>query len=121
MTFIRFILGKIILGLDAAFVPKGLARPLADQLKIDHELKDWRLYQLQTCPFCVKVRREMKRLSITIPLLDIKKIPEAYEELMQGGKIDQYPCLMIPNAQGEKKWMYESSEIIEFLKNRFSQ
>jgi phage pi2 protein 07 len=51
----------------------------------------------------------------------LRKSEEAYEELMQGGKIDQYPCLMIPNAQGEKKWMYESSEIIEFLKNRFSQ
>jgi glutaredoxin len=119
MTLIRFILGKIILTLDALFTPKGLERSVSLQNQINQETKDWRLYQLNACPFCVKVRRELKRLSISIPTQEIKQSPEAHAELMAGGKIDQVPCLMIPGPDGKTQWMYESSEIISFLQKQF--
>ena len=120
MTLIRFVLGKIILTLDALFRPKGLVRAQALQLKIDEETKNWRLYQLEACPFCVKVRREMARLSVQIPIKDVKKSPDAFRELMEGGKEDQVPCLVIPGTSGKEEWLYESSEIVSFLRTKFA-
>jgi glutaredoxin len=88
-------------------------------MKIEQETKDWRLYQLVACPFCVKVRRELVRLGLDLRVFDIKD-PKFHAELMAGGKIDQVPCLMIPSSTGgEVKWIYESDEIISFLQTRF--
>jgi glutaredoxin len=119
MKVIRFVLGKIILFFDELFEPAGLVRTAEAQRQIESEIKAWQLYQLQACPFCVKVRRELKRLSLTIPTREIAKDAAAHSELMAGGKLDQVPCLMIPGANGQAQWLYESSEIIELLRNRF--
>jgi glutaredoxin len=119
MTLIRFVLGKIILTWDALFRPAALVRDPKLQLQFDAETKDWRLYQLLACPFCVKVRRELTRLSIQIPTKEVKESPEAFQELMAGGKEDQVPCLMVPGTEGKTEWLYESSEIISFLRKRF--
>jgi glutaredoxin len=119
MKWIRLILGKIILTLDALFRPSALLRGPEDQQKVDLKTSSWRLYQLNACPFCVKVRRELVRLSLQIPLVDIKD-PRAAKALIEGGKQDQVPCLMIPEKDGTIRWMYESSEIISFLQNQFS-
>jgi glutaredoxin len=119
MKIIRFVLGKIILFFDAAFTPKGMSRPAIEQAGVDSAARSLTLYQLQACPFCVKVRREMKRLSLSIPLRDVGTDPSAQAELMQGGKIDQVPCLKIPEADGRITWLYESSEINAYLQKRF--
>jgi glutaredoxin len=120
MTLIRFVLGKIILTLNAVFKPKGLTRDAIEQIKVDEETKDWQLYQLEACPFCVKVRREMARLSLHIPLREIGKDPKAHQELMAGGKKDQAPCLRIPaTTHLPERWLYESSDIVSFLQSKF--
>ena len=71
MAPIRFVLGKIILFLDFIFTPKGLQRAPALQAKVDQDAKMLTLYQLITCPFCVKVRRELKRLSVQLEIKNI--------------------------------------------------
>jgi glutaredoxin len=117
MKLIRFVLGKIILFFDAVFTPALLVhRSPADQARVDAETQTWTLYHLMTCPFCVKVRREMKRLGVTIPLKDVGQDPQAFQELMNGGKEDQVPCLKMGDT-----WMYESSEINAFLQQRFGK
>jgi len=121
MTAIRFVLGKIILAMDALFRPKGVVRDQALQAKIDAQTKEWRLYQLNACPFCVKVRRELARLSVTIPTKEINQSETAHAELMAGGQQDQVPCLMVPGTEGKTEWLYESSEIVSFLRKQFSQ
>jgi len=83
-------------------------------------LKSLTLYQLEACPFCVKVRREMKRLSIQMPIRDVGKDPGAQQELMAGGKIDQVPCLKIEAPNSPVQWMYESSDINAYLQKRFA-
>jgi glutaredoxin len=118
MKAIRFVLGKIILFLDFVFAPKGMIRPPDLQARVDAETKDLTLYQLLTCPFCVKVRRELKRLSVTPETKDIQN-PEVHAELMAGGKIDQVPCLKIKNKDGSVRFLYESKAINEYLINRF--
>lgn len=119
MKIIRLVLGKIILFFDSVFTPKGVTRAPETQATIDSAARSLTLYQLQACPFCVKVRREMKRLSIDIPIRDVGTDPAAQAELMQGGKIDQVPCLKIPEADGRVTWLYESSDINAYLQKRF--
>jgi glutaredoxin len=116
MKLIRIVLGKIILLLDAVFAPKPVIQRAAEaQTVLDAKTKTWTMYQLQACPFCVKVRRQMKRFSIQIPFKDVGSDPQAYQELMEGGKIDQVPCLRLVDQSGAVQWMYESSEINAFL------
>ena len=120
MKLIRLVLGKIILFFDAAFVPESEKRSPEAQAKVDAEAKSLVLYQLNACPFCVKVRRGMKRLGVTIELKDIGTDAKAHAELMAGGKLDQAPCLRITDSSGAVSWLYESSDILAHLEKRFS-
>ncbi len=116
MTLIRKILGFLILTFDRAFTPKAeVNRTPEKQSALDQKLSRWTLYHLEACPFCVKVRRQMKRLAINIPLKEINARPENHEELMKGGKLDQVPCLRYFDDSGAEKWLYESSDINTFL------
>jgi glutaredoxin len=116
MTLIRKILGFLILTFDRAFTPKPeVNRTPENQSALDQKLSQWTLYHLEACPFCVKVRRQMKRLLITIPLKEINADSSHHAELMKGGKLDQVPCLRYTDETGAEKWMYESSDINAFL------
>ncbi len=120
MTLIRKVLGFVILALDRLFTPAPeVSRTPSEQQAIDAKLSGWTLYHLEACPFCVKVRRELRRLAITIPMKEINADPRNHEELMAGGKIDQVPCLRYRDEAGAEKWMYESSEINAFLRRAF--
>ena len=116
MKLIRFVLGKIILFLDFVFSPKPTAtRTNEEQTTLDAKTSSWTLYHLEACPFCVKVRRQMKRRMVCMPMKDIGKDSVAWDELMAGGKLDQVPCLRYLDSNGNVQWMYESSDINEFL------
>lgn len=115
MKLIRFLLGKVILLLNALFPPKAVVRTLAEQERINAGLASLSLYQYEACPFCVKVRRFLRAQAITIELRDAKKDP-ARQELLEGGGKLQVPCLRIPQGNGRDHWLYESSDIISYLK-----
>ena len=116
LKWIRAVLRVLILSYDRIFVPKVLIkRSPTEQMNLNSKLQDWCLYQLEACPFCVKVRRQMKRLSIEIPLKNVNRDALAQQELMEHGKIDQVPCLKYRDETGEFHWLYESSEINQFL------
>jgi glutaredoxin len=116
MKIIRLILGQMILFLDASLTPKPLVSRSAEaQAALDEKTKHWTMYQLETCPFCVKVRRHLKRMLLTIPFRDVARDSNAQKELMAGGKLDQVPCLRYIDDSGQVQWMYESSDINEFL------
>lgn len=120
MTFIRWALGRIILLFNWLFTPRS--RPLNPELKqrFDREAHSLALYQYLACPFCVKVRREIKRLNLDITTCDAKGDPVHKEQLeQQGGKL-KVPCLRIKEDSGEVKWLYESSDIIHYLQHKFS-
>ena len=113
---VRRILGPIILLIDKVTTPKGVVRPTDVQEKLDQSTQHLALYQFKTCPFCIKVRREIKRQSLNIKLRDAQNDPQSRQELFQeGGKI-KVPCLKIENNQGNTTWLYESSEVIEYLR-----
>ena len=119
-TLIRTILSGLILFFNWVFTPKSMKREAQVQAQINEQMKDFTLYQYKACPFCVKVRREMKRSALNIETKDAKRCESSKEELVTGGGQLKVPCLKI-NEGGEEKWMYESKEIISYLNNRFGQ
>jgi len=118
MFIVRWILGRIILILNFIFAPKKRQRPQDEQSKIDAETELLALYEYKACPFCVKVRREMRRQGLNIATLDAKQDNHKEVLVSQGGKA-KVPCLRI-EENGETRWMYESSDIINYLDKRFA-
>jgi len=118
---IRYVLGKIVLALDALFAPTPQAkRTPVRQAAVDQETAGLVIYQFVACPFCVKVRRTLKRLNLKVELRDAAGDSAFREELQKGGGKIQVPCLRIPQMNGGSyRWMYESSEIISYLSTRF--
>ncbi len=119
MLIVRAILGALILFFDWIFTPRGLKRDAGEQANIDGQTANLALYQYKACPFCVKVRRSMKRQSLDIQTKDAKRCDTSRDELLTGGGKLKVPCLRI-EEQGEVKWMYESSDIIQYLESRFT-
>ncbi|NRD74246.1 glutathione S-transferase N-terminal domain-containing protein [Shewanella sp. VB17] len=118
MFIIRWFLGRLILLLNFIFTPKKRKRPQGEQTTVDAATQYLALYQYKACPFCVKVRRSMRKQGLNIVLLDAKQAPHKDTLLDQGGYA-KVPCLRI-EENGDTRWMYESSDIIDYLDKRFA-
>jgi len=118
---IRIILGPILLFSDWVTSPNGIKRNAELQRKIDEQTSRLALYQFRTCPFCIKTRRAIKRLSLKIQLLDAQKNADNRQALLQGGGRIKVPCLRIMENDGSERWMYESDEIIQYLESRYGE
>lgn len=118
---IRIILGPFMLLNEMLTKPKGIQRAADAQQKVDEESKNLALYQFNTCPFCIKVRREITRLSLNIEKYDALNDQTARAELAQNGGQIKVPCLRITDASGKHTWMYESGDIITYLRERFAE
>lgn len=118
---LRRIIGPIMLLIDWLTTPKGVQRPAPEQEKIDQNTQNMALYQFKTCPFCIKVRRHTKRLSLNIETRDVQHDPHNRAHLLTGGGAIKVPCLKVTNEAGEDRWMYESDDIIHYLNAQFDQ
>jgi glutaredoxin 2 len=78
--------------------------------------KNLSLYYFDTCPYCVRVLDAMKEMDLSLPLRHILHEPAYGEELVREGGKDQVPCLKIESQDGSVTWLYESLDIIDFLK-----
>jgi len=119
MKFVRWFLGRIILLLNFVFSPRGVKRSQEDQSKVNQLAESHALYQFEACPFCVKVRRSMKRQSVNFELRDAKSNQTHRAELEAGGGRIKVPCLRI-EKDGKTEWMYESSDIVAYLEKNFA-
>jgi len=119
LSFIRGAVGALILFFDWVFTPRGVKRETEIQAEVDAQTTNLALYQYKACPFCVKVRRTMKRNSLNIETRDAKRSDNARDELVEGGGKLKVPCLRI-EEEGKVSWMYESSDIINYLEGRFA-
>ena len=119
MRAIRWFLGNLILFFDWLFTPKGIKRSPEIQTEIDQQTVNLALFQYPECPFCVKVRRAIKKNSLKITLRDAKRCQSSREELIDGGGKLKVPCLRIEDEAGKVNWMYESNDIINYLNMRF--
>ncbi|NRA23445.1 MAG: glutathione S-transferase N-terminal domain-containing protein [Oleispira sp.] len=120
MFVVRAILGALILLLNWLFTPKSIKREASEQAAVDGQTAKLALYQYAACPFCVKVRRAMKRSALNIETRDAKRSEQFKKELVQGGGQLKVPCLRIEDDNGDVRWMYESGDIIDYLEGRFN-
>ncbi len=113
MFIIRWVLGRVILFFDFLFAPKIPKHSDELQARLDEQARHFQLYQFAACPFCVKVRRDIRRKGLNIKLVDAKQAENRQELLSKGGKV-QVPCLRIEKGE-QVKWLYESGDIIHYL------
>lgn len=117
---VRLLLSPFMVLWEMVTTPKGIERTAEAQQRIDGETASMALYQFRTCPFCIKVRREMKRLSLNIELRDAQHDAQHRAALQQGGGKPQVPCLRWTDENGNEQWLYESDAIIGLLRSRFA-
>ncbi len=117
---LRIILGPFMLLGEALSAPKGIVRSSEDQQAVDAALSGLALYQFRTCPFCIKVRQEMRRLSLQVEKRDAQREGEHRSALIAGGGEAKVPCLRIDEGAGKARWLYESDAIIAYLRERFA-
>jgi len=61
----------------------------------------------------------MWRMGVSLPMKNLMLSPAAHRELVnEGGKM-QVPCLRI-EQKGKVRWLYESGDIIQYLKELIS-
>lgn len=116
---LRIVIGPFMLLGEFVARPQGIVRAPAMQTEVDQQCRDIVLYQYKTCPFCIKVRQEMHRLSLNIDRLDAQQAGKNRDELVHGGGKAKVPCLKITDPAGNSQWLYESGEIIAYLRGRF--
>lgn len=113
-------LGRLIVFFDWLTRPKPLKRDPEAQREINNQAQSLALYQFYACPFCTKVRRHMHKLALPVPTKDAKRDQQARGELEQGGGRIKVPCLRIEDGSNVQ-WLYESSDINQYLSQRFGQ
>ncbi|MAD28906.1 MAG: NrdH-redoxin [Woeseiaceae bacterium] len=118
---LRRVLGRVLFGnllrvINYITLPKPIKRKASVQATIDKVTKDLSLYQFVTCPFCIKVTRFMHSNAINIELKDTQKDDHHKSDLITFGGKQQVPCLRVPQKEQQDIWLYESDEIIKYLK-----
>lgn len=117
---VRALVGPVMLLGNRITRPKGMVRTDAAQQAVDARTAQLALYHFPTCPFCLKARRAMHRLSLNIELRNAQHDSIHREALLAGGSKIQTPCLRITDAQGQNIWLYESRDIIAYLEREFA-
>tara|TARA_B100000767_G_scaffold273882_1_gene305300 strand:- start:4444 stop:4806 length:363 start_codon:yes stop_codon:yes gene_type:complete len=115
MSVIRWFVGRLILFINLITLPKPIFREKVSQNKIDKVTKYLTIYQFEACPFCVKVRRFIRKNSLKIDIKDAKNNKTFKAELVNEGGKHKVPCLRIDRINSKTEWLYDSNEIIKFL------
>jgi glutaredoxin len=106
---LRTVLGPFMLLKERLTQPRGVNRAPAAQAAVDLQCQSMALYQFSTCPFCIKVRQEMRRLSLPIEKRDAQHDSGA----------TKVPCLKITDSQGQTQWLQDSNAIMAYLRAHF--
>jgi len=115
IKLIRIIVGFILITLNKLTSPSPVK--ISDEKRADiiKKVSGMELFEFNACPFCIKVRRFMKKNNIVIPLRDAKNDEIYRESLLTGGGRIKVPCLKIQSEDNETKWLYESNDIMAFF------
>lgn len=62
----------------------------------------------------------MQSMNLDIELRNIQKNLQHSRDLMDGGGKTMVPCLRISDGAGNETWLYESMDIITWLKDNVS-
>ena len=111
-------LGHLIIFIDFLTRPRQLKRSPDAQARVNEQAKTLSLYQFYACPFCVKVRRTIRRLNLPIETRNALQAGQHREDLEQLGGQFKVPCLRIDDGK-DTQWIYHSDAIIAYLEGRF--
>jgi glutaredoxin len=117
---LRVVLGPVMLLQERLTQPTGVQRAPTEQAAVEQACQSLALYQFSTCPFCIKVRQEMRRLSLPIEKRDAQHHLDNRNALLQGSGASKVPCLQITEANGQTRWLQDSDAIVAYLRERFS-
>ncbi|ARS51814.1 glutathione S-transferase N-terminal domain-containing protein [Kushneria konosiri] len=97
-----------------------VSRTPEEQAEVDRQCRSLALYEYESCPFCRRVLHEIERLSLNIELRNTREDSSARDELLEGGGRTMVPCLRITQETGATHWMYESADIVAWLRQQFA-
>jgi glutaredoxin len=117
---LRIVLGPVMLLKERLQRPAGMLRSPQGQQSADAQCQSLVLYHYKTCPFCMKVRQEMRRLSLNIRHIDAQPEGSDRAALIAGGGLAKVPCLKITDVAGTSQWLYDSEQIVTYLRGRFT-
>ena len=118
---VRIILGPVMLLKEKVTRPEGIIRTPAAQALADQDCQSLVLYHYKTCPFCMRVRHEIARLSLNIQRIDAQPPGSNRDTLAREGGLTKVPCLKIIDIAGKSQWLYDSDKIIGYLQGRFTK
>lgn len=75
------------------------------------------LYYKESCPFCQRVMQIADNLKVDLELRDVAEDETAQAELLELGGKNQTPFLVDSTKEVS---MYESSDIIEYLRSNYA-
>ena len=116
---VHTVVGPVLLVADRLTAPRPVQRSPSEQRQVDEQTRNLVMYQFLTCPFCIKTRRAIRRLALNIDTRDALKHAQSRQQLLEGGGQIKVPCLRITDTEGRHEWMYESSDIIRYLREHF--
>ncbi|WP_249975388.1 glutaredoxin family protein [Vreelandella olivaria] len=116
---VRLVLAPVMLISEKLSTPAAVTRTPEEQARVDQACQTLALYQFRSCPFCIKVRKEIARLGLPIELRDAQLDPEHKKALLEGGGKVKVPCLLITHEDGQQEWLYESDDINRWLHQHF--
>ena len=119
--FLRVVLGPFMLLKENLTRPTGITRDALVQASVDTQCQSLTLFQFKTCPFCIKTRQEISRLALNIQRVDAQYEGAGRQALLAGGGQTKVPCLRITDSAGSSQWLYDSSNIIAYLQQRFAK
>ena len=117
---LRIVLGPVMLLKERLTQPAGVQRAPAAQAAVDQQCQSLVLYQFSTCPFCIKVRQEMRHLSLPIEKRDAQHHTDNRNALLQASGATKVPCLKITETNGQTRWLQDSDAIVAYLRERFA-
>lgn len=118
---LRLVLAPVMLISEKLSTPRAVERSPEAQAGVDAACRNLALYQFRTCPFCIRVRKEIARLGLNVELRDAQHDPEHRRELAESGGRIKVPCLKIAHDDGPNEWLYESDDINAWLHRRFGK
>ena len=118
---VRIILGPVMLLKEKLTRPQGIIRTPAAQSLADQDCQRLVLYHYKTCPFCIKVRHEIARLSLNIQRIDAQPKGANRDTLTREGGLTKVPGLKITDTAGKSQWLYDSNKIIGYLQGQFKK
>jgi len=96
----------------------SVKRSLKEQQKVNKAANDLTLYVSDTCPYCARVKKQVKHLNVPLKVKNLDKCHIFQKELLSGGGKAQVPCLKIERRQGSE-WVYRSDKIARYIDRKF--